>query len=226
MNPFDIFVIVLITLYFLPSIIALYRSCNIIAVILINTFLGWTFIGWLVALILSLTSSNNKNISIINNVQATVGDSNHVKSPNTVSEPPHKQKLIISAAYLTAKRAFVQHKNLILGICFGVLFILVLGFLGRHQENQEFYDFVRTYKLKSRVFEELFDCEALVNQESKYEFCQCLYEYSVKISDEYLAKKNKILTARYDYSHKKTNAFQSLKDEYFDAGIAICIDAI
>ncbi len=39
-------------MYFLPSIIALARSKRDIAgIILLNFFLGWTMIGWVVALI-------------------------------------------------------------------------------------------------------------------------------------------------------------------------------
>ncbi|HUJ93993.1 MAG TPA: superinfection immunity protein [Terriglobales bacterium] len=39
-------------LYFLPSIIALARSKrDIAAIVLLNLFLGWTAIGWIVALI-------------------------------------------------------------------------------------------------------------------------------------------------------------------------------
>ena len=39
-------------MYFLPSIIALARSKrDITAILLLNVFLGWTMIGWIVALI-------------------------------------------------------------------------------------------------------------------------------------------------------------------------------
>ncbi len=39
-------------LYFLPSIIALARSKrNLVAILLLNFFLGWTAIGWIIALI-------------------------------------------------------------------------------------------------------------------------------------------------------------------------------
>jgi hypothetical protein len=39
-------------MYFLPSIVALVRSKRDIAsILLLNFFLGWTMIGWLVALI-------------------------------------------------------------------------------------------------------------------------------------------------------------------------------
>jgi len=39
-------------MYFLPSIIALARSKrDLLAIFLLNFFLGWTVIGWIVALI-------------------------------------------------------------------------------------------------------------------------------------------------------------------------------
>jgi len=39
-------------LYFLPSIIALTRSKrDLLGIFLLNFFLGWTFIGWIVALV-------------------------------------------------------------------------------------------------------------------------------------------------------------------------------
>jgi len=42
--------------YFLPIIIALARhKRNITGIILVNVFLGWTFIGWVVALVWAFT---------------------------------------------------------------------------------------------------------------------------------------------------------------------------
>lgn len=42
-------------LYFIPSIVALAKSKpNTLTVILINFFLGWSVIGWVVALVLAL----------------------------------------------------------------------------------------------------------------------------------------------------------------------------
>ena len=39
-------------MYFLPSVIALARSKrDLLAIFLLNLFLGWTFIGWIVALV-------------------------------------------------------------------------------------------------------------------------------------------------------------------------------
>ncbi len=45
-----------LVLYFLPTIIALLRGHrNALAIFLLNFFLGWTFIGWVVALVWSAT---------------------------------------------------------------------------------------------------------------------------------------------------------------------------
>jgi hypothetical protein len=42
-------------LYFLPTIIAAVRHTDhLLAIVLINIFAGWTFIGWVVALVWSL----------------------------------------------------------------------------------------------------------------------------------------------------------------------------
>lgn len=50
-------ILVLLPLYFLPTFLAVRRkSSQIAAVVLIDILLGWTVIGWIVALILALTS--------------------------------------------------------------------------------------------------------------------------------------------------------------------------
>jgi len=46
----------LLSLYFLPTIIALLRrQPNTLAIFLLNFFLGWSFVGWVVALVWSVT---------------------------------------------------------------------------------------------------------------------------------------------------------------------------
>lgn len=41
--------------YFLPSIIALARNKhNIVTILLLNFFLGWTAIGWIIALVMAV----------------------------------------------------------------------------------------------------------------------------------------------------------------------------
>ena len=47
--------IILALLYFTPSLIALHRKVSSYAsVIVINVFLGWTFIGWVAALAMAV----------------------------------------------------------------------------------------------------------------------------------------------------------------------------
>lgn len=50
--------------YFVPSIIAFQRQASILAVLLINIFLGWTIIGWVAALALAgLSPSAGRAVS-------------------------------------------------------------------------------------------------------------------------------------------------------------------
>jgi hypothetical protein len=44
-----LFIVLIILLYFLPSIIGLNKH-NIMSIFALNLFLGWTFIGWVVSL--------------------------------------------------------------------------------------------------------------------------------------------------------------------------------
>lgn len=52
-HPF--FMLVSLLLYFLPAVLARNKS-NFTAILLVNLFLGWTFIGWIVALIWAVSS--------------------------------------------------------------------------------------------------------------------------------------------------------------------------
>ena len=52
-----IIVLVVIVSYFLPTLIAVLREHhNRLPIFLLNFFLGWTFIGWVAALVWSFTS--------------------------------------------------------------------------------------------------------------------------------------------------------------------------
>jgi hypothetical protein len=52
------FLLVVFGLYFLPAIIAMARQThNSTGILLLNLFLGWTVIGWVLALLLALCSA-------------------------------------------------------------------------------------------------------------------------------------------------------------------------
>lgn len=54
--------VLLLCLYFLPSLVAARaRKRNSAAIFLFNLFLGWTLIGWIVALIWSATKDSPKS---------------------------------------------------------------------------------------------------------------------------------------------------------------------
>jgi hypothetical protein len=65
--------LIILSLYFIPSIIASARkSSSATAIILLNLFLGWTVIGWVVALIWAISSSSKQAPTVIvhNNSQS------------------------------------------------------------------------------------------------------------------------------------------------------------
>lgn len=61
-NPLILFLLQLVGLliYFIPSIVATIRKHNNRNPIIVNLFLGWTFFGWVIALIWALTDNVQK----------------------------------------------------------------------------------------------------------------------------------------------------------------------
>ena len=60
-------VLVVLALYFIPSIIAKARDHHQFATILVlNIFLGWTFIGWVVCLAMSLSATSGGGSPVTN----------------------------------------------------------------------------------------------------------------------------------------------------------------
>ena len=55
-------------LYFLPAIIASSHT-NDYSVLLVNLFFGWTFIGWIIALLMATKSQNRKELTMLINRQ-------------------------------------------------------------------------------------------------------------------------------------------------------------
>lgn len=59
--------VIVIPFYFLPTIIALARKKNNrTAIFVLNFFLGWTFLGWIVSLVWALTSNRTESVIIHN----------------------------------------------------------------------------------------------------------------------------------------------------------------
>lgn len=59
-------ILILIILYFVPSIIAR-KTNSIFGIFLLNLLLGWTFLGWIGALIWAISSNNNRRTEIRHN---------------------------------------------------------------------------------------------------------------------------------------------------------------
>jgi Superinfection immunity protein len=70
---FGFLVLIGICTYFLPTFIAFSRNkSNKISILLLNVFLGWTLVGWIVALIWAV-SNNENNTNVIINQQLNNG---------------------------------------------------------------------------------------------------------------------------------------------------------
>uniref|UniRef100_A0A7C3SQE8 Superinfection immunity protein n=1 Tax=Dictyoglomus turgidum TaxID=513050 RepID=A0A7C3SQE8_9BACT len=84
-------VIGLILFYFLPTIIALLlHRKNTISVFLLNLFLGWTFIGWVIALVWATVKDKTQTV-IIQNVNTQHGIANDPKNLNESSRSVEKK---------------------------------------------------------------------------------------------------------------------------------------
>lgn len=81
-----IVLLILIGIYLIPTIIAISRKAYYAAAaITINILLGWTFLGWVIALILSLLNKPDRTPQqiVINQV---VGDKNTLSKTKTTTE--------------------------------------------------------------------------------------------------------------------------------------------
>jgi len=62
------FLLFLFVLYWLPTLIAIVRQTpSALGVAMLNFFLGWTIIGWILALVWALAASNNPHVIVIEN---------------------------------------------------------------------------------------------------------------------------------------------------------------
>ena len=62
------FILFLFALYWLPTLIALVRQTpSALGIVMLNFFLGWTVIGWIVALVWALAANPHARIIVIEN---------------------------------------------------------------------------------------------------------------------------------------------------------------
>jgi hypothetical protein len=62
--PFSLVVLTfLVSGYFVPTIVAAARGGETLGVFLVNLMLGWTFVGWLVALWMAARAGDGRTVS-------------------------------------------------------------------------------------------------------------------------------------------------------------------
>jgi ABC-type transport system involved in cytochrome c biogenesis permease component len=63
--------IIILLVYFMPTVIALLsKKKNTLAILTLNLLLGWTILGWIVALVWAVTKDSNTTIVINKNADA------------------------------------------------------------------------------------------------------------------------------------------------------------
>jgi hypothetical protein len=75
LGPWEIFFIILpsIAVYFVPTIIAAIRRVkNILGIVLLNVLAGWTFVGWIIALVWSIV--DQKHPATVTNIPPATGE--------------------------------------------------------------------------------------------------------------------------------------------------------
>lgn len=86
-----LFIVFAIFIDLLPTIIAVRRKkANVTAIILINIFLGWTVIGWIVALVMALSDDPRPTQIIVNNRVS----SDRIENPVVTAQVPPVQQTI------------------------------------------------------------------------------------------------------------------------------------
>lgn len=62
------FILFLIAMYWLPTLVALVRQTpSALGIAMLNFFLGWTVIGWIVALVWALAANPHAHVIVIEN---------------------------------------------------------------------------------------------------------------------------------------------------------------
>jgi hypothetical protein len=62
------FILFLFVMYWLPTLVAILRQTHsALGVAMLNFFLGWTVIGWILALVWALAANTSPNVIVIEN---------------------------------------------------------------------------------------------------------------------------------------------------------------
>lgn len=106
-----------IVIYFLPSIIALSRKkTNGAAIIMLNFFLGWTFIGWIASLIWACTTDRETQTIAVNNTPFPKEENPSTQQKNDFDEKLNslqKLKALLDSGVLSQEE-FEQQKSKLL----------------------------------------------------------------------------------------------------------------
>lgn len=95
----EIFIIIIpLIIYFIPSIIGR-KQRNFTSILLLNIFLGWTLIGWVVALIWAVSKEKKETIV--------------VNSSNSISDELKKLKQLFDDGILTTEEFETEKKHLL-----------------------------------------------------------------------------------------------------------------
>lgn len=61
-----ILILLVVAAYFLPTLVAWQRKHNVSGVLIVNFLVGWTMIGWIIALVMACGTDKTQNITVIN----------------------------------------------------------------------------------------------------------------------------------------------------------------
>lgn len=91
-----LFFIFLLFLYFIPSFVAFNRKHQSkLAILALNIFLGWTFIGWVISLVWSLSGTTGNTDSIkhnTNNIALEIEQLAALKEKGIITESEFQKK--------------------------------------------------------------------------------------------------------------------------------------
>lgn len=101
------YLIVSLIVYFFPFLLSIITRNRTAAVFVMNLFLGWTFIGWILALIWSISPNRNQQSIIVNNLVET--DRN---IPDNNSKPNRNNQQITDNLSLGLKKEQIEEASL------------------------------------------------------------------------------------------------------------------